>query len=305
MGRRPRVHFFGACYHVIVRGNNRQRLFTTDTDRTGFLALVAEGVERFGHQVHAYCLMTNHVHLAVQVGAVSLSKIVHNLSFRFARRMHRRLGRTGHFFERRYRARLIETDRSLLQVVRYIHRNPVEADLVDAPGSYRWSSHRDYVRREPPSWLTTAMVLRLCAGSEQGGRAELARLVDGEPLLVEESWRPERLLADVELAPILRRHLPTKVECGVDDILVAVARVAGASLDELQGPSRRRPVARARALAALIVRDHSNMSLRELAGRLERSPSTISCLGSRAERLAPAERLREEIRECLRLLGCE
>jgi REP element-mobilizing transposase RayT len=299
MGRKPRVHFPGACYHVVVRGNNRQRIFRSDGDRNGFLALVAEGVERFDYLVHAYCLMTNHVHFAIQVAGVPLSKIAHNLTFRFARQMHKRLGCSGHFFERRYRAGLVETDRSLLNVVRYIHRNPVEAGLANTPGSYQWSSHRGYVEGCAPSWLTTGLVLRLCARDEQRAIIELARLVGEKAPFDEVLGDPERPLVDVELAPRFRRQMDVKLDCSVQDVLAVAARAAGIGLRDLQGPSRRRPVARARALAALIVRDHSNLSLRELAERLNRSPSTMSCLASRAELVAPNDRLREELMRLL------
>lgn len=303
MGRRLRLHFPGACYHVIVRGNNRERLFVEDQDRLGFLALMAEGVQRFGHEVHAYCLMPNHVHLAIQVGTISLSKIVHNLSFRFARRMNKRLGRSGHFFERRYRAGLVQTDRSLLNVVRYVHRNPVEAGLVADPDAYRWSSHGAYMGREAPSWLTTELILRLCARDRQEARAELMRLVGGEPRSDEAPWSPERLISDDEPTPASPPPLAGRLDSSVEEILVAVTQVTGVTLRELEGSSRRHSVTKARALAAVIVRDHSDLSLRPLAGLLRRSPSTLSYLASRVESLAPSDRLREELRACLGVLA--
>ena len=99
MARKPRVHFPGALYHVILQGNDGQTIFFDDKDRTRFYFLLQEGVERFGHRIHAFCLMGNHVHIAIQVSEVSLSRILQNLSFRYTRWVNRRQGRSGHLFQ--------------------------------------------------------------------------------------------------------------------------------------------------------------------------------------------------------------
>ena len=76
MARKPRIHVDGALYHVMLRGNGGQAIFLSDDDHEAFEALVAEGVARFGHRIHAYCWMGNHVHLAIQVADTPLSKIM-------------------------------------------------------------------------------------------------------------------------------------------------------------------------------------------------------------------------------------
>ena len=83
MARKPRIHYPGALYHVMLRGNGGEDIFFEDGDRRHFLGLVEEGVVRYRHRIHAFCLMANHVHFAVQVGDVALSKITQNLSFRY------------------------------------------------------------------------------------------------------------------------------------------------------------------------------------------------------------------------------
>jgi hypothetical protein len=92
-----------------------------------FYFLLQEGVEKYGHRVHAFCLMTNHVHLAIQVGEVPLSRIMQNIGFRYTTYLNRRKKRTGHIFQGRYKALLIDADSYLLELVRYIHCNPVRA----------------------------------------------------------------------------------------------------------------------------------------------------------------------------------
>jgi REP element-mobilizing transposase RayT len=121
MPRRPRVHFPGAVYHVILRGNDRGDIFFDDLDRFRFYLLLQEGVERFKSRVLAFCLMTNHVHLAIQVDQIPLSHIIQNLSFRYTRWINWRKHRVGHLFQGRYKAFLVDQDSYLLELIAYIH----------------------------------------------------------------------------------------------------------------------------------------------------------------------------------------
>jgi REP element-mobilizing transposase RayT len=125
MARKPRVYYPAALYHVILRGNGGQEIFFGKEDRFRFYLLLQEGIERYGHQVHAFCLMTNHVHLAIQVGEVGLPRIIQNLAFRYTRWVNWRQNRTGHLFQGRYKAVLVDADSYLLELSRYIHLNPV------------------------------------------------------------------------------------------------------------------------------------------------------------------------------------
>jgi len=142
MARKPRVHLPGALYHVILRGNGNQAIFFDEKDRNRFYSLIQEGIERFGHRIHAFCLMSNHVHIAIQVAEVSLSRILQNLSFRYTRWINWRLGRSGHLFQGRYKAVLVDGDIYLKEMTRYIHLNPVRARMVKEPKDYLWSGHR-------------------------------------------------------------------------------------------------------------------------------------------------------------------
>jgi REP element-mobilizing transposase RayT len=159
MARKPRVHYPGALYHAILRGNSGQTIFFDDNDRTRFYLLIQEGVERFGHRIHAFCLMTNHVHLAIQIADISLSRILQNLSFRYTRWVNWRRGKTGHLFQGRYKAVLIDADTYLQELTRYIHLNPVQAGMVRETEKYPWSSYRAYLGLETIPWLTTDWVL--------------------------------------------------------------------------------------------------------------------------------------------------
>ena len=167
MARKPRIHVPGGVYHVMLRGNGGQSIFTSDGDRYFLEQLVAEGVERFGYRVHAYCWMQNHVHLVIQVGEIPLSKIVQNISFRYTRYVNKKENRVGHLFQGRYKAILVDGDGYLAELVRYVHLNPVRASLVNDPSEYKWSGQRAYLKLSESNWLTCEGVLSTFAKREK------------------------------------------------------------------------------------------------------------------------------------------
>jgi REP element-mobilizing transposase RayT len=305
MARKPRIHFPGAFYHVIVRGNNRKKLFFSLEDRGFFCRLVGEGVERFDHQIHAYCLMDNHAHFVVQVKTAPLSTIVHNLTFRYARAINRKLGRTGHLFERRYRAGLIDTDVALQAVLRYVHRNPLEAGLVRECADYRWSSHRAYLGGPRPRWLTTRLILGLFAGNPHGARRALASFVeDACAPFDDDGWSPEHPPSDVFAGPT---PSPTsdyrRGEVTIEDVLEAVCKILGIQPREMRGRTQERRVSRARLLAAVITQELPLLSLRSLGDALGRDASTMShaaCRGTQRVRTEPD--LRDQLDRARELL---
>ena len=161
MPRRPRLHVPGGLYHVILRGNGRQTIFFDADDRRRWESLIEEGVSRYAHRVHAYCWMTNHVHLAIQSHDIPLWKFMGFVASQYARSTNKKINRTGHLFERRYRPILVEADSYLKELIRYIHQNPLRAGMVDKLTDYQWSSHLAYLRGSQPVWLTLDWVLSM------------------------------------------------------------------------------------------------------------------------------------------------
>jgi REP element-mobilizing transposase RayT len=177
MARKPRLHLPGGLYHIIWRGNEQRDVFFDDGDRERFYGLLSEGVERFGYRVHGFCLMSNHVHLVVQSGDDTLSGPLQNLAFRYTQAVNRKRGRVGHLFQGRYKALLVDQDQYLLELVRYVHLNPVRARLVRDPDQYTWSAHRAYLGRMALPWLTTESVLGQLGGTPAVARERYARFV--------------------------------------------------------------------------------------------------------------------------------
>lgn len=140
MGRRPRVHFSGAVFHAIAHGVEGQDIFLDDADRVNFLDDLRRLVQESGASLLAYCLMGNHFHLAIQVGNITLSSIMHRLLTRHAKAFNLRHDRKGHLFWSRHDEFLCSDEKYLAGLIRYIHMNPVKAGLVKKPEDWPWSS---------------------------------------------------------------------------------------------------------------------------------------------------------------------
>jgi REP-associated tyrosine transposase len=159
MARKPRVEFDGAFYHVIVRGNQRQRTFHDDYDRNTYLQRIEHSRERYGFRIYAHVLMANHVHLIIETKTVALSKIMRGIQFSYTQSYNRRHRKVGHLFQGRYKAILCDRGAYLLAPVLYIHLNPARLKVPDDPWRYRWSSHGAYLGKPSPVKVNTEEVL--------------------------------------------------------------------------------------------------------------------------------------------------
>jgi putative transposase len=138
-----------ACYHVFNRGHNRETLFSDDADRGKFLELLQRYRRRFEWRLFAYCLMSNHYHLLVQMrDPRELSVLMAGFQLAYVRYYHRRGGFVGHLFQGRFKSPAIEAGCYLLSCGRYIERNPQEAGMVEMPWEYPWSSCRAHALGE-------------------------------------------------------------------------------------------------------------------------------------------------------------
>ncbi len=301
MGRKPRLHYPGALYHVILRGNAREKIFFANTDRNRFYLFLQEAAARYRFRVHAFCLMTNHIHLALQVGDIPLSIIMQSLVGRYTRWVNWRKSRVGHLFQGRYKAIMVDADAYLAELVRYIHLNPVRAEMVNDPGEYPWSSHRAYCGEDTITWLTTEFVLGCMSESASLARQEFREFVSAG---IADGHRPEfhggsetdnRLLGDDTFAEKVldeaerrsRRTVP------VDKFLEVVCTHYGlSSLQELTGLDRK--ASAARGMAARLATEAGVCTLTELAGKMKRDVSTLS---SAAKRIRAREKKEREIAE--------
>jgi len=148
MARKLRVQFEGAVYHIINRGNYRHEVFTSAATAQAFERCLFEVCERMGWRLHAFVIMRNHYHLAVETPRANLTEGMHWLQGTFATRFNRFRGERGHLFQGRYQAILVEPGAALARVVDYIHLNPARAGLVEADqiAAFRWGSLRRFMK---------------------------------------------------------------------------------------------------------------------------------------------------------------
>lgn len=161
MARPPRLELPGVAQHVIQRGNNRAACFFGDADRGFYLRCLSEAARGRGCEIHAYVLMTNHVHLLVtpsEPGA--LGAMMQDLGRRYVRVINSVHARTGTLWEARFKSSLIDSENYLLVCQRYIELNPVRAGLTSDPGAYPWSSHSHYAGARVNGLITEHPVYR-------------------------------------------------------------------------------------------------------------------------------------------------
>jgi putative transposase len=295
MARKPRLFYPGAVYHVFLRGNAGQDIFFEKRDREYFCRLLQEGRSKLGHRIHAFSLMDTHVHLALQVAEIPLSRIMQSLSQRYTGWINRRQKRKGHLFQGRYKAILIDADAYLLELVRYIHLNPIRAGLVERVENYPWSSYWTYVGKEKLQWLSMDWVLAQFSSRENMARKrfkEFMREGDGEGSREEfhRETREGRILGnDTFFEEVLRRKgekIPSQAT--LDQVLEKVSHSYGIDEESLTSGGREHRLSEPRAMIRWIVRETEHLSLTELSKRLKRDLSTLSVS---AQRLAEKSQL--------------
>jgi putative transposase len=280
VARQARIEYPGALYHVICRGIERRDLLRDDVDRERYLALLEKSVGRFGLRVFAYCLMGNHLHLAVEAGKVPLSRVMRSLNTSYAGYFNARHRRAGYLFQGRYKAYLVDREEYLVSLIRYIHENPVEAGLVERPREYRWSSHRAYLRGGP-AWLAAEEVL-----ARFGRRRSIARK-NFQTFFGEREERPYRdarryvqsVVGDEGFARKVLEALPKDPpvirRLEARQLVEWVGQQEGVPVATLSGPGRRRDHARVRALCGYLGREVMRLPLSQIARVLGRGQSTL------------------------------
>ena len=165
MARKPRIQYLGAIYHILSRGNYRKDLFTVAQTGSQFEKALFEACESCGWRLHAYVIMSNHYHLALETPKGNLVEGMRWLQGTFGNRFNKFTGERGHVFQGRYKALLVEPGRSLVGLVNYIHLNPVRAKLVELAHlkHYSQSSYPKYFRREVAAPLLRKDFLSECA----------------------------------------------------------------------------------------------------------------------------------------------
>lgn len=270
MGRRHRIQFCGAIYHVMARGNRKQVIFADGRERRRFLKIVAVALEKFGAECFAYSLMGNHFHEVLHTPRANIPQVMHHIDRLYAQYVNWRHGTTGRLFEAPYTAIVIDDTLYLRNAIAYVLRNPVAAGLVSNAGDWPWSSYNATMGKASPTFETLTWLASLYpADSLDESRQLLAEHVRKEP---------------EEYADLVRA-----VAEGPHEFKKRVREVIGTTLYQAALPRSYRALARPRLSEVFagvkraerrqtIVRAHvvHGYLLTEIANYLELHPTTIS-----------------------------
>jgi len=293
-------------YHVMLRGNAKQVVFHTEEEYRYFEDILAQGLDQCAIVLHAYCWMKNHVHMALQVNDKPLSKLMQNISQRYTHWFNKRHDRVGHVFQGRYKAILVDREAYLAELIRYIHLNPVRADMVTDPIEYPLSSHAAYAGQvKRPDWLSIDPVLGQFGRTSSAAQAAYLRFMGQmteEELLkkLRHGTKEGRILGNEDfIATALRQNKEmVSAQITIAHLVDIVARVYQVSPMEMTSASRVRHLAEARAISALTGMDHCNFLLSDFAQYFNRNmPSMSRLVADVRSRLAKSRSMQEKIKQ--------
>ncbi len=289
MPRQARLDIPGQYYHVMSRGIERREIFSDDADYADFLKRFQAWLERCGGKCLAWCLMPNHFHFLLLRGERPLSELMHHVLTGYAVNYNLRRKRCGHLFQNRYKSIICGLEDYFLQVVPYIHLNPLRAglakDLRDL-GNYPWSGHRALVTGEPDGILCESALLEHYGGGQGALSGYMATMEERASEMMRElaagRWHiPQRRGKIIDIVEEILKKAQSAGERqrrGRAELLEEASRLTGVPCGEILRPSRIRSAARARAVYCCLCREQAGVTGPELMAELKINQSGISKL---------------------------
>jgi len=269
MARPLRLTYEGAVYHVTIRGNDQQTVFRTKRDRQRFVTTLGESVRLYDVRLYLFCLMTNHVHLVLETPQGNLSRFMQRLQTAYVMYFNRRHDRSGHLFQGRFGASMVDEDEYILKLSRYVHLNPVYVSAQDKKTNrervqylrqYTWSSYPSYIGQTPRlPFVDYKPLLSLVSRSKKQQSSEYRRFVEGgirniDAAFIEARQHSRLFIGSAEgeeraketYAEMLQAYdqkediafRQERVPCSVEEVLTATEELLGVSREGLLRRSR-------------------------------------------------------------------
>lgn len=316
MPRPRRMEFAGAFYHVYSRGNRREIIFQTPEDYSSFEISLFEKAKSCGIRLYAWCLMPNHFHLLLETPLANLSRFMQRLLTRYARLFNKRHRLVGHVFQSRYKARVCEHDAYFLELIRYLHLNPVNVKgkaLTKTLEDWRWSSHRYYLQGQGPESLqqTIDKVLgrfhRNKSLAIDGYRQFMQEGLTVGHLGNFENFKGAAILGSAKFKEKPNGATPLensvgKTKTSAEELALQTARAFGISLETLCRPDRDHKTSRIRQAFIYVGRRLYRLPAVRLAEILKRDVSAVS---QSIRRLEEREKIPEEVQMLMSKLRLE
>ena len=286
MARKRRIEFEGALYHVLARGNQRQKIFRSKRDFVRYLDFLAQYKERYRFFLFAYVLMPNHVHLLVETAQVPLSKILQGLNQSYTMYFNRKYETVGHLFQGRYKAIICDRDEYLLTLIKYIHLNPVRAAAAQRPDDYPWSSHHAYAMKLTNNELIdTDHVLRMFAEHRPTAIQRYLGFINAGPAIDRKDIYgtvDQHLLGDEQFVSDVRSKAPIEIKGSrkrwahsLEDISEAIKKGFAVSIDEMRTQTKSTAVAEGRRIFCQVARELAYRN-GDLAVFLRKDPASVT-----------------------------
>lgn len=282
MGRPIRIQFPGACYYIVLQGNNRQSLFLSNEDRRFFLGLLSAYKGRYELKIYAYCLTDNQVQLLLETGQQPLSRVMQAFNTVYTKYFNKQHNLMGHVFRGRYKALLVDKANYLMEMTYHVHLEPVRAGLKEKPWRYLWSSCAAYVEgveREP--LVDSGLVVKALGKNRLKQSVEYLKVIKERMKTAAKSSFPtyRGCVGSREfVASLSPAHLPVsetasleKAQKIIDDILPK-----GMDRDKLFGRGRWRDISAVRKQAVHRIWKEAKVGVTELGRIFHRTPSAIS-----------------------------
>ena len=285
MPRKPRIEYSGAFYHVIARGNQKQRIFKDHADFQRYLLTLTTYKNRTGSHIYAYVLMNNHVHLLIETGDIPLSKIMQGVNQTYTMYFNRRYRTVGHLFQGRYKAILCDRDAYLLGLIKYIHKNPLRAKIAERLDAYAWSSHHAYTGKNNPLALVDVdQVLRLFSENKGRARTKYREFMADQDTLNKAAVYAtidQRLQGDEEFVErVMGQHDQEAAQVwqkkkGLDEIARAIEKKFGITVNDMRSNCRTEVLVHGRRIFSKVASAVGHRGS-EIAKYLKKDPAAIT-----------------------------
>ncbi|MCQ1528839.1 transposase [Lutispora saccharofermentans] len=216
MGRPWREEYKGGIYHVIARGNNKEYIFKESIDKGYFIKQLKESIEGMNYRIFGYILMDNHYHILIQTMDKKLQEIMHQINNKYSKYFNAKYKRVGHVFQGRYKAILVQDERYLIWVLRYIHQNPVQAGICETVSGYKWSSDVFY-RRGIKGFVNVDIVLNMLAADRNKAVKKYMELMSERE---EKDYEKEKIIGDEAYQLMCLSRRKTEERKRLDEILI-------------------------------------------------------------------------------------
>lgn len=293
MARKPRVDYKGALYHVMCRGNNGEYILKEDEDKQTYLDLIKKYKERYGFKIYSYCIMDNHVHMLIEREEVPLFKIMQGIQQSYTQRYNKKNKRTGHVFQQRYKAQLCNKEQYLLQLIKYIHMNPVKAGLKEGL-NYKWSSHSIYDRGKESNLIELEFVLGLFSDTfikGVKGYKEFMDIKNNNIRSIEDYLLDEKEYLNKEEEKVIE-----KKRLKIDELIELVCKVEEVKREDIIKRTKIQRYSDIRKAIVLLSEEYVDITNTELASKLNIPLSMVSKIKS------GVSKKNEEVKRIIRLV---